>query len=67
MNYSKVSEKPQRIILVGNKTDLVRNRQVETKDGRNVAILYGAKFIETGAAIGHNVDQLLVGIVLQSR
>ena len=67
MNYSKVSEKPIRIILVGNKTDLVRNRQVETKDGRNVAILYGVKFIETGAAIGHNIDQLLVGIVLQSR
>ena len=30
-------------------------------------MLYGAKFVETGSGIGHNIDQLLVGIVIQSR
>ena len=73
------------VILVGNKTDLARSRQVRSKvsttekvrhsqidiilrqEGRNLALLYGLKFIETGAGIGHNIDQLLVGIVIQSR
>ena len=80
------SGRDKRVILVGNKTDLARNREVSSKvkdtqgtsivllfcsaylqEGRNTAILYGSKFIETGAGIGHNIDQLLVGIVLQSR
>ena len=30
-------------------------------------MLYSAKFVETGAGIGHNIDQLLVGITIQSR
>ena len=37
------------------------------QEGRDMAVLYGLKFIETGAGIGHNIDQLLVGIVIQSR
>ena len=37
------------------------------QEGRDLAVLYGLKFIETGAGIGHNIDQLLVGIVIQSR
>jgi len=67
VKYCKISRKPSKMILVGNKSDLARNRQVQTKEGRNIAMLYGAKFVETGSGIGHNIDQLLVGIVIQSR
>ena len=31
VKYFQVSGRPQRIILVGNKSDLARNRQVQTK------------------------------------
>ena len=30
-------------------------------------MLYGSKFVETGAGIGHNIDTLLVGIAVQAR
>ena len=55
------------VILVGNKTDLARSRQVQTEDSCNAAILAGVKFVETSAGIGHNIDELLVGIVMQCR
>ncbi|XP_022253641.1 uncharacterized protein LOC111088278 [Limulus polyphemus] len=55
------------VILVGNKTDLVRLRIVSTNEGRTVAKAYGCKFIETSAGINHNVDELLVGILSQIR
>ncbi|XP_076323489.1 uncharacterized protein LOC143232216 [Tachypleus tridentatus] len=55
------------VILVGNKTDLVRLRTVSTNEGRTVAKSYGCKFIETSAGINHNVDELLVGILSQIR
>ena len=35
------------VILVANKTDLVRSRQVKTCMGKEMAIKYGIKYIET--------------------
>ena len=54
-------------ILVGNKTDLARSRLVQTEAGCNAAIMAGVKFVETSAGIGHNIEELLVGIVMQCR
>jgi Ras-related protein Rab-8A len=42
-------------ILVGNKCDLVDERQVTTEQGREVASTYGIKFFETSAKSGLNV------------
>ncbi|XP_022243170.1 GTP-binding protein REM 1-like [Limulus polyphemus] len=54
-------------ILVGNKTDLARLRNVSTKEGRALANDHTWKFIETSTGINHHVDELLVGILSQIR
>nr|XP_029724109.1 uncharacterized protein LOC109401938 [Aedes albopictus] len=53
------------VILVGNKTDLERQREVPTHAARRLAKEIGAKFIETSSGMDYNVDELLVGIVAQ--
>jgi len=54
-------------ILVGNKADLERSRVLQTSDGCDLAIEFGAKFTETSPGMGHHIDELLVGIVMQMR
>ncbi|VDK35895.1 unnamed protein product [Taenia asiatica] len=61
------SGKLQLLYLVGNKTDLVRSRQVTTQRGRKFAAANGANFFEVSAAINHLVDELLVDMVVQWR
>ncbi|XP_077283291.1 uncharacterized protein LOC143909257 [Arctopsyche grandis] len=62
------NKKPSRArILVGNKVDLVRSRAITTEEGKNLAITYDCKFIETSVGINHNVDELLVGLLTQIR
>ncbi|XP_076370992.1 uncharacterized protein LOC143256953 isoform X2 [Tachypleus tridentatus] len=55
------------VILVGNKSDLVRSKTIPTDEGKSVAISYECKFMEISAAISHMTDELLVGIVRQIR
>ncbi|XP_043946253.1 GTP-binding protein REM 1 [Protopterus annectens] len=55
------------IILVGNKSDLVRCREVSVEEGRACAVVFDCKFIETSAALNHNVSELFEGIVRQIR
>ncbi|XP_063986496.1 uncharacterized protein LOC135167327 isoform X3 [Diachasmimorpha longicaudata] len=55
------------VILVGNKADLVRSRDVATEEGKTMATAYDCKFIETSVGINHNVDELLVGLLSQIR
>lgn len=53
------------IILVANKSDLVRSRQVTLEEGKSLALKFEVKYIETSVHIEHNVDELLVGIAKQ--
>uniref|UniRef100_H2XPR0 GTP-binding protein RAD-like n=1 Tax=Ciona intestinalis TaxID=7719 RepID=H2XPR0_CIOIN len=53
------------VILVGNKCDLVRKRQVSTKEGVRLAEKYDVKFVETSASLNQNVDELFEGIISQ--
>ncbi|CAB3249770.1 unnamed protein product [Arctia plantaginis] len=55
------------VVLVGNKADLARARQVSTNEGKGLATSRDSKFIETSSGIQHNVDELLVGILKQIR
>ncbi len=74
------------IILVGNKSDLVRKKSITREgmlllsfsffycfivfyflEGRNLALKYTCKFVETSVAINDKVDDLLVGILKQIR
>lgn len=52
-------------IMVGNKTDLERQREVPVQVGKKLAKEINCKFIETSSGLDHNVDELLVGIVAQ--
>ena len=54
-------------VQVGNKADLERSRVLQTSDGCDLAIEFGAKFTETSPGMGHHIDELLVGIVMQMR
>ncbi|XP_072168811.1 GTP-binding protein REM 1-like [Diadema setosum] len=55
------------IILVGNKTDLERSREVTFEEGKHFAALFDCKLIETSASLCHNVDKLFHGVVQQVR
>ncbi|XP_056130965.1 GTP-binding protein REM 1 [Lampris incognitus] len=55
------------IILVGNKSDLVRSREVAVEEGRACAVVFDCKFIETSASLQHNVSELFDGVVRQIR
>ncbi|KAL3859580.1 hypothetical protein ACJMK2_009796 [Sinanodonta woodiana] len=55
------------MVLVANKTDLVRNRMVSGAEARSAACTYKCKYIETSATLNHNVDELLVGTLSQIR
>lgn len=47
------------MILVGNKTDLVKERQVPTQEGKEVAREFGCPFLETSAKTGENVAECM--------
>ncbi|CAF0991745.1 unnamed protein product [Adineta steineri] len=55
------------IILVGNKSDLVRKRSVTKETARHAALKADCKFVETSAAINDKVDDLLAGTLKQIR
>ncbi|KAK2149081.1 hypothetical protein LSH36_468g00004 [Paralvinella palmiformis] len=55
------------LILVANKTDLVRSRAVQEEEGKAAANTYDSKYIEVSAAIDHKIDELLVGVLKQIR
>ena len=47
-------------ILVGNKCDLMNNRQVSTEEAKEIANKYGIKYIETSAKDTINIDDLFI-------
>merc|ERR1712126_753868 len=49
-------------LLVGNKTDLVRNREMTTVQGSDLAARYGLSYLEVSSGLGYNIDTLLVMI-----
>ncbi|VDD80171.1 unnamed protein product [Mesocestoides corti] len=51
------------IVLVGNKSDLVRARSVSLDEGKHLASVYSCGFYEVSIALNHQVNELLVGLV----
>ena len=43
----------QVVILVANKADLVRNREIRSSAGKHLATKYGVKYIETSPGTWH--------------
>ncbi|KAJ3315765.1 GTP-binding protein [Blyttiomyces sp. JEL0837] len=56
LNYTGLDWVP--IVLVGNKTDLSGQRQVNEDEGRKIALSWGAAFVETSAKVGTNVTRI---------
>ncbi|VDL92919.1 unnamed protein product [Schistocephalus solidus] len=65
LNVSNRDNNLRLLYLVGNKTDLVRKRQISTQRGKRFAEKNNCKFFEISTAINHLVDELLVDIVVQ--
>lgn len=57
-NYESVP-----LVIAGNKCDLERKRQVQTREGDAMAKEFGCPFYETSAALRHNVDEVFYEIV----
>lgn len=55
------------VIVVGNKSDLVRGRRVSDDEARCMCRAMCCKYIQVSAALNHHVDDLLVGLVHQIR
>jgi len=51
------------LLLVGNKLDMVSQREVAENDGMALARIWGATFIETSAKSAKNVNEMFIEIV----
>lgn len=49
-------------VLIGNKCDMMENRQVTTEEGQELARHYNISFFETSAKSANNVDMAFQGI-----
>lgn len=55
------------VMLVGNKSDLVRGRRVSDDEARWMCRALCCKYVQVSAALNHHVDDLLAGLVHQIR
>ncbi|XP_064331599.1 GTP-binding protein REM 2 isoform X3 [Phalacrocorax carbo] len=55
------------LILVGNKSDLARARQVTPREVRGLAAVLGCRHLETSAALRHRTEELFEAAVRQAR
>ncbi|XP_048866064.1 GTP-binding protein REM 2-like [Brienomyrus brachyistius] len=55
------------IILVGNKSDLVRSREVSTAEAQSSADLFQCWYVELSASLEHRTSELLEGAVRAAR
>lgn len=51
------------IILVGNKSDLDSQREVQSSEGSSLAQYWGCPFVETSAKVTSNVNEVFIEIV----
>ncbi|KAH7949930.1 hypothetical protein HPB49_017139 [Dermacentor silvarum] len=50
------------IMLIGNKADIMQDRQVRTEDGERLSREYGVAFMETSAKTGCNVELAFMAV-----
>jgi small GTP-binding protein len=51
------------MVVVGNKTDRKEHRCITREDGKNFALEYGAKYIETSVLQRENIDKIIPTII----
>ncbi|XP_028831354.1 GTP-binding protein REM 2 [Denticeps clupeoides] len=55
------------IILVGNKSDLVRSREISAEEAHSSALMYDCPYLELSASLDHRTSELLDGAVRVAR
>ncbi|RKP09736.1 ras-related protein Rap-1b precursor [Thamnocephalis sphaerospora] len=55
------------IVLIGNKTDIIHEREVSTDEGRRLAAEWRCPFLETSAKTAENVDEAFFSLVREVR
>ena len=58
LNHAGITEQNP-VILVANKADLVRNRDIKTRVGKQLAVKYNVKYIETSPGILYSSTQAI--------
>jgi len=53
------------MVLVGNKCDLVKKREVDTKEGKELAKSYGCPFLESSAKTDENIQEIFYSLIDQ--
>jgi len=53
------------IVLVGNKSDLVRDRQVSVQEGKDLAVAFNCPFVETSAKTADNVHECIHMVLME--
>ena len=51
------TEEQTRVLLLGNKSDLLETRQVTPEEAHDLASTYGVEYMECSAKTGYNIDQ----------
>lgn len=62
-NITKVKQKDEPKVLVGNKADLERDRTVPTEKGQALADEFGIPFFETSAKSGENIEEAFSALI----
>lgn len=52
-------------VLIGNKCDLLRNRDISVEEGKNLAKKINASFLECSARTGANIQQVFCSILVE--
>ncbi|KAM6948403.1 GTP-binding protein REM 2 [Aplochiton taeniatus] len=55
------------ILLVGNKSDLVRSREISTEEAHSSALMFDCLYLELSASLEHGTTELLEGAVRAAR
>jgi len=53
------------VVLVGNKSDLAKDRKVSTQEGKDLAAEFGCPFIETSAKTANNIQECMHKVLLE--
>ncbi|XP_062849044.1 GTP-binding protein REM 2 [Trichomycterus rosablanca] len=55
------------LILVGNKSDLVRSREISTEEAHHCAMMFGCMYLELSVSLEHGTNELLEAAVRAAR
>jgi Ras-related protein Rab-11B len=64
-DFKMKSDENASIVIIGNKSDLIEKREIDTEEAKNFASLHNLAFFETSAKENENVDKAFYDLVSQ--